>query len=81
MTGDKVGVLRLRGTLQSLASLPTASEKDSSPALPAHPLPSTQTFAFQTQIRRCQGLSASPAPTCSPGPEHLLPHRVSSLLL
>ncbi|XP_035888695.1 obscurin-like [Phyllostomus discolor] len=29
-----------------------ASEQDSSPASPAHPLPSTQTFAFQTQIRR-----------------------------
>ncbi|KAM5307883.1 obscurin isoform 1-T1 [Glossophaga mutica] len=29
-----------------------ASEQESGPALPAHPLPSTQTFAFQTQIRR-----------------------------
>nr|XP_019585378.1 PREDICTED: obscurin [Rhinolophus sinicus] len=29
-----------------------ASEEESSPARPAQPLPSTQTFAFQTQIRR-----------------------------
>ncbi|XP_046522205.1 obscurin isoform X1 [Equus quagga] len=29
-----------------------ASEEESGPATPAQPLPSTQTFAFQTQIRR-----------------------------
>lgn len=32
--------------------LPTASEEESGASGPAQPLPSKQTFAFQTQIRR-----------------------------
>lgn len=41
------------GAPQSLASLHTVTEEESSPAQPAQPLPSSQTFTFQTQIRRC----------------------------
>ena len=48
--GDRaVGVPSLRHWFP----LPTASEEESGASGPAQPLPSMQTFAFQTQIRRC----------------------------
>lgn len=51
---DKVGgSWGCSGASQSLASSPTASEEESRALRPAQPLPSTQTFAFQTPIRRC----------------------------
>ena len=40
------------GVPPSLTPSPVASEEESSASRPAQPLPSTQTFAFQTQIRR-----------------------------
>lgn len=70
--------------------LPTASEEESGAAGPARPLPSMQTFAFQTQMRRCRasgraggGASSTPLALRAPTPapcfhpsDHLRPHRL-----
>lgn len=62
--------------------LPTASEEESGATGPARPLPSMQTFAFQTQMRRCRASTPlalralTPAPCFRPS-DHLCPHCLS----
>lgn len=72
--------------------LPTDSEEESGAAGPARPLPSMQTFAFQTQMRRCRAsgkaggggrASSTPLALSAPTPapcvcpsDHLCPHHL-----
>ena len=51
--------------------LPTDSEEESGAAGPARPLPSMQTFAFQTQMRRCRASGGQVAGAGPPPPRWL----------